>query len=159
MATWDLFALFSLAIAAAVARATPHLTNSSSLNFFASEGHSNVSNIAVVGDDIIYTHANVTGSPPRHQNESQLRNSSLHLKKDNRTELWLLGLFPFKGSWPGGLGQLPAVQMGLEDVNSDPNILPGYVLHMTINDTLVSTFKASCQMFYFSIANPLHRKH
>ena len=53
-------------------------------------------------------------------------------------DVWLLGLFPFSGPWAGGLGQLPAVQMGLEDVNRDPNILPGYTLHMTVNDTAVS---------------------
>ena len=53
-------------------------------------------------------------------------------------DLWLLGLFPFSGSWSGGLGQLPAVEMGLRDVNADPNILPGYTLHMTVNDTSVS---------------------
>ena len=53
-------------------------------------------------------------------------------------DLWLLGLFPFSGSWSGGLGQLPAVEMGLRDVNADPNMLPGYTLHMTINDTAVS---------------------
>ena len=54
-------------------------------------------------------------------------------------DLWLLGLFPFNGSWPGGLGQLPAIKMGLEDVNEDPVMLTGYKLHMTINDTAVST--------------------
>ena len=53
-------------------------------------------------------------------------------------DLWLLGLFPFNGSWPGGLGQAPAVQMGIEDVNADKSILPGYKLHMTINNTQVS---------------------
>lgn len=55
-----------------------------------------------------------------------------------RKEIWLLGLFPFNGSWPGGLGQLPAITMGLEDVNNDPNILPGYKLSLTINNTGVS---------------------
>ena len=53
-------------------------------------------------------------------------------------DLWLLGLFPFEGSWPGGLGQLPAVEMGIEDVNKHPDFLPGYRLHMTVNDTAVS---------------------
>ena len=60
-------------------------------------------------------------------------NSSSAAKKD----IYLLGLFPFSGSWPGGLGQLPAVMMGLEDVNSDPSILPGYTIHMTVNNTQV----------------------
>ena len=55
-----------------------------------------------------------------------------------RRELFLLGLFPFNGSWAGGLGQLPAVQMGLEDVNRDQHILPGYRLSLTVNNTGVS---------------------
>ena len=53
-------------------------------------------------------------------------------------DIWLIGLFPLRGSWAGGLGQLPAVQMGIEDVNADPNILPGYRLRMTMDDTAVS---------------------
>ncbi len=61
----------------------------------------------------------------------------LDLPNNKPVDLWLLGLFPFNGSWPGGLGQLPAVQMGLRDVNRDSNMLPGYALHMTVNDTQV----------------------
>jgi len=53
-------------------------------------------------------------------------------------DIWLIGLFPLRGSWAGGLGQLPAVQMGIEDVNANPNILPGYTLRMTMDDTEVS---------------------
>ena len=53
-------------------------------------------------------------------------------------DIWVIGLFPFNGSWAGGLGQFPAVQMGIRDVNMDPSMLPGYRLRMTIDDTLVS---------------------
>jgi hypothetical protein len=53
-------------------------------------------------------------------------------------DIWMIGLFPLKGSWPGGLGQRPAIEMGLEDVNKDPNILRGYRLKMTMDDTEVS---------------------
>ena len=56
-----------------------------------------------------------------------------------RKDIWLLGLFPFNGSWAGGLGQLPAVQMGLTDVNADPYILPDYTISLTVNNTGVST--------------------
>jgi hypothetical protein len=55
-------------------------------------------------------------------------------------DIWLIGLFPLKGSWPGGLGQLPAVQLGLADVNADSRILPGYRLRMTMDDTEVSFY-------------------
>ncbi len=56
---------------------------------------------------------------------------------DQTRDIWLLGLFPFSGPWPGGLGQLPAIQMGLQDVNSDPNMLPGHRLRMTVDNTEV----------------------
>lgn len=57
---------------------------------------------------------------------------------DDDKEIWLLGLFPLRGSWPGGLGQLPAVEIGLEDVNKHPHILSGYKLRMTMDDTKVN---------------------
>lgn len=56
---------------------------------------------------------------------------------DNREDIWMLGLFPFTGSWAGGLGQLPAIQMGIDDVNANPHILPGYRLRMTVDNTEV----------------------
>ena len=56
---------------------------------------------------------------------------------DRRRDLWLLGLFPFAGQWTGGRGQLTAVEMALRDVNQ-ADILPGYRLRMTVNDTRVS---------------------
>ena len=56
---------------------------------------------------------------------------------EDEKEIWLLGLFPLRGSWPGGLGQLPAVEIGLEDVNKHPHILSGYRLRMTMDDTKV----------------------
>lgn len=60
------------------------------------------------------------------------------IKNSSRVrDIWLLGLFPLKGSWPGGLGQLPAVKLGIQHVNDNPNILPGYRLRMTVNDTEV----------------------
>ncbi len=69
-------------------------------------------------------------------------------------DLWLLGLFPFNGSWPGGLGQLPAVQMGIRDVNEDPNMLPGYRIHMTINDTQVCLLPLPASLY-----SPGYRVH
>lgn len=44
------------------------------------------------------------------------------------------------GSWAGGQGCLPAVQMALEDVNSRDDILPEYRLHMDYNDSQVGVF-------------------
>ena len=48
------------------------------------------------------------------------------------------GIFPMSGSWAGGQGCLPAVEMALEDVNSREDILPEYRLHMDYNDSQVS---------------------
>ncbi|XP_070534990.1 gamma-aminobutyric acid type B receptor subunit 2-like [Ptychodera flava] len=46
----------------------------------------------------------------------------------SENELHLLGLFPMTGSWPGGQGQRPAIEIGIQHVNSDPTILPNYTL-------------------------------
>ena len=76
-------------------------------------------------------------APPVSYHDTQLDNA-VDSGNDSLTDIWLLGLFPFDGPWPGGLGQLPAIQMGVEDVNKHPDILPGYRLRITINDTSVS---------------------
>ena len=41
------------------------------------------------------------------------------------------------GSWPGGEGQLPATKLGIEHVNADPRVLPGYELVLIDYDTEV----------------------
>lgn len=43
------------------------------------------------------------------------------------------------GSWAGGQGCLPAVEMALEDVNMREDILPNYRLNMDYNDSQVSS--------------------
>ena len=50
-------------------------------------------------------------------------------KHSNRT-LVIGGIFPMEGGWAGGKGCRPAVDMALEDVNSNPRILPGFKLKM-----------------------------
>lgn len=47
------------------------------------------------------------------------------------------GIFPMSGSWAGGVGCLPAVEMALEDVNSRLDILPDYHLEMQSDDSKV----------------------
>lgn len=54
------------------------------------------------------------------------------------------GLFPMNGTtgWLGGQGCLPAAMMALEDVNNDKELLPGYYLNITWNNSQVgSKFK------------------
>lgn len=42
------------------------------------------------------------------------------------------------GSWAGGIGCKPAVEMALEDVNARMDILEDYHLHMQSDDSKVS---------------------
>lgn len=48
------------------------------------------------------------------------------------------GIFPMSGSWAGGIGCKPAVEMALEDVNARMDILEDYHLHMQSDDSKVS---------------------
>lgn len=89
------------------------------------------------------THAKAAASPGSRKSVETAeghtdRGSNVPATQPDVKEIWMIGLFPMKGSWAGGLGQKPAVEMGLEDVNADPNILPGYKLLMTDDDTQVS---------------------
>ena len=58
---------------------------------------------------------------------------------DNSTKrnLYIGGIFPMTGSWAGGQGCRPAVDMALRDVNNHSNLLTGYNLEMVANDTQV----------------------
>lgn len=49
------------------------------------------------------------------------------------------GLFPMNGTtgWLGGQGCLPAAMMALEDVNNNENLLAGYYLNITWNNSQV----------------------
>ena len=57
----------------------------------------------------------------------------------NEKDLNIGGIFPMTGSWAGGQGCYPAIQMALSDVNTRPDILPGYRLKLVGNDSMVST--------------------
>ena len=53
-------------------------------------------------------------------------------------KLTIGGIFPMTGSWAGGVGCKPAVEMALEDVNNRTDILPDYILDMESDDSQVS---------------------
>ena len=78
-------------------------------------------------------------------------------QNDSQKDLWILGLFPLNGSWAGGLGQLPAVQMGIEDVNNDVSMLPGYQLRMTVDDTKVQYMQVL--LFHTTLVPCVVRRH
>nr|XP_006819249.1 PREDICTED: uncharacterized protein LOC100371470 [Saccoglossus kowalevskii] len=42
------------------------------------------------------------------------------------SDVYILGLFPMTGSWAGGQGQYPAIQLGIEHINSDASLLSDY---------------------------------
>ena len=59
------------------------------------------------------------------------------LKSKNLT---IGGIFPMSGSWAGGQGCLPAVEMALEDVNKNMEILPDFHLNMEPKDSKVGNY-------------------
>lgn len=63
-----------------------------------------------------------------------LTNLVFCLKSKNLT---IGGIFPMSGSWAGGQGCLPAVEMALEDVNRNMEILPDFHLNMDPKDSKV----------------------
>lgn len=62
------------------------------------------------------------------------------------------GLFPMNGTtgWLGGQGCLPAAMMALEDVNNNEDLLAGYYLNITWNNSQVSLACLTCLKCTFS---------
>ena len=75
------------------------------------------------------------------------KNTVKPIAKGKDKVLYIGGIFPMTGGWAGGKGCRPAVDMALEDVNSNENILPGYRLEMFANDSMVSA--VLCFVFVF----------
>ncbi|KAI8116157.1 Gamma-aminobutyric acid type B receptor subunit 1 [Lucilia cuprina] len=52
-------------------------------------------------------------------------------------ELHIGGIFPIagKGGWQGGQACMPAARLALDDVNKEPNLLPGFRLILHSNDS------------------------
>ncbi|GFR21059.1 gamma-aminobutyric acid type B receptor subunit 1 [Trichonephila clavata] len=69
--------------------------------------------------------------PPRIQAEIPMP------KVPEEKDLYIGAIFPINGTggWLGGQGCLPAALMALEDVNAEPNLLPGYKMKMPYNDS------------------------
>ena len=55
----------------------------------------------------------------------------------SQREIHLAGIFPIKGveGWQGGQACEPAANLALQDVNAQPNILPGYTLKLHWDDS------------------------
>ena len=70
-------------------------------------------------------------------NNSLLLNSR-YCDPDNQTcPLFIAFLISFGGIYKSN-GAIPGVQIALDEINSDPSMLPGYTLHYTLKDSNVS---------------------
>ena len=57
-------------------------------------------------------------------------------------DLYMIGLFPFHGSWNGGAAFLASSQLALQQINARDDVLPNYRLNLLWNDTGVSVINA-----------------
>ena len=57
--------------------------------------------------------------------------------------LYIALMMSFGGDFVSS-GAIPGVQLAINQINSDPLILPGYTLHYTLLDTQVSVILVSC---------------
>ncbi|KAG8195614.1 hypothetical protein JTE90_017911 [Oedothorax gibbosus] len=64
-------------------------------------------------------------------------------------DLYIGAIFPINGTggWLGGQGCLPAALMALDDVNAEPNLLPGYKMKMPFNDSQCNPGLGATVMF------------
>ena len=46
-------------------------------------------------------------------------------------------IYPNSGSWAGGQGCIPAIEMALDDLNNNTEVLTDYRLNMEFNDSQV----------------------
>lgn len=55
-------------------------------------------------------------------------------------QLHIGGIFPIagKGGWQGGQACMPAAKLALQDVNENPDLLPGFNLTLHSNDSEAS---------------------
>ena len=70
--------------------------------------------------------------------------------RGSHRDIHLAGIFPIKGveGWQGGQACEPAANLALQDVNAQPNILPGYTLKLHWDDSGVRG-QGSLFMFFF----------
>ena len=57
---------------------------------------------------------------------------------ESKTRIYILGLYPMSGAWPGGEGLLPATKLALDHINNNNTLLSGFELVLLDYDTLVS---------------------
>lgn len=86
--------------------------------------------------------------PALRDGESEFSTSHHYCDQRNTSHgtcpLFIGFLISFGGTYKSN-GGLPGVQIALDEINRDPNMLPGYTLHYTLKDSNVS--KGCCCMF------------
>ncbi|XP_022088746.1 gamma-aminobutyric acid type B receptor subunit 1-like [Acanthaster planci] len=65
----------------------------------------------------------------------------------NVTKLYLLGLYPESGPWVGAQTAIPATQLAVTDINSNPDILPRHQIVVIPRDTECDGGKATDEMY------------
>lgn len=63
-------------------------------------------------------------------------NGGVNLKSGYQ-DLYLAGLLPMTGKWPGGTAMMTAAKMALVRINSREDVLPKYRLNLVYGDTEV----------------------
>ena len=58
-------------------------------------------------------------------------------QNDTRTPLYFGFITSFSGDFVSS-GSVPGVQVALDQINSNPSLLPGYTLHYTLTDSQVN---------------------
>ncbi|XP_072029935.1 gamma-aminobutyric acid type B receptor subunit 1-like [Amphiura filiformis] len=64
-----------------------------------------------------------------------------------RTPIYLLGLYPMSGNWPGGQAYLPASQLAIQHINANTSVLPDYELVLLDRDTQCHTGRGMNAMY------------
>jgi len=64
---------------------------------------------------------------------------------DKRKKLYVGGIFPMVGGWPGGQACLPSAIMALNEVNLNKNVLPGYKLELNWFNSEVKSYNYNLQ--------------
>ena len=77
--------------------------------------------------------------PPLGNEESLSSHCNRTSNPEGTCPLFIGFLTSFGGIYKGS-GVIPGVQLALDEINKDPNILPGYTLHYALMDSNVSCY-------------------
>ena len=68
--------------------------------------------------------------------------------------IYILGLYPMSGGWPGGQGLLPATQLAFLHINNNETFLKDYELILLDKDTQVGQKSFRCSSHNFFLCTP-----